>query len=62
MAVTDTSRNVRTAGGPGGLTRIASAISKWIETRRTRIALSRLSDRELADIGLTRGDIDRVDF
>lgn len=32
----------------------------WRETRATRNALSRLSDRELADVGLTRADIDRV--
>jgi uncharacterized protein YjiS (DUF1127 family) len=32
----------------------------WNERRATRNALSQLSDRELDDIGLTRGDIDVV--
>lgn len=32
----------------------------WAERRATRAALLQLSDRELDDIGLTRGDIDRV--
>lgn len=30
----------------------------WNDTRATRKALSRLSDRELEDIGLKRSDID----
>lgn len=37
-----------------------NALLRWQDVRATRIALSRLSDRELEDIGLTRGDIDRV--
>ncbi len=36
------------------------AVVAWNEARITRSALSRLSDRELNDIGLTRYDIDRV--
>ncbi|MDR9485359.1 MULTISPECIES: DUF1127 domain-containing protein [Sediminimonas] len=32
----------------------------WHESRETRNALSKLSDRELEDIGLCRGDIDIV--
>ena len=32
----------------------------WHEAVQTRNALSKLSDRELADIGLCRGDIDKV--
>ena len=42
------------------LARIATALIVWNERRMTRNALSRLSDRELEDIGLTRGDIDAV--
>ena len=42
----------------GGLIRRAVAfISDWNDLRVTRKALSRLSDRELEDIGLTRGDV-----
>ncbi|MGB3178921.1 MAG: DUF1127 domain-containing protein [Albidovulum sp.] len=35
-----------------------SAVAVWNDARVTRAALSRLSDRELDDIGLCRGDID----
>ena len=34
-----------------------AAVAAWNEARVTRMALSRLTDRELADIGLCRGDI-----
>lgn len=36
------------------------AISDWNNQRVTRNALSKLSDRELDDIGLVRGDIDMI--
>lgn len=35
-------------------------LAAWNDTRVTRNALSRLSDRELTDLGLVRSDIDRV--
>lgn len=35
-------------------------LSAWNDARVTRNALSRLSDRELYDIGLVRGDIDDI--
>lgn len=35
-------------------------LSAWNEARVTRYELTRLSDRELDDIGLARGDIERV--
>jgi len=35
-------------------------ISAWNDTRMTRNALSRLTDRELDDIGLSRADIDSL--
>lgn len=34
-----------------------AAIGRWYANRQTREALSRLSDRELDDIGLTRSEI-----
>jgi len=37
-----------------------SAMLAWNDARVTRNALSSLSDRELEDIGLIRGDIDAV--
>jgi len=33
------------------------AVVAWNDTRVTRNALTKLSDRELEDIGLSRGDI-----
>jgi uncharacterized protein YjiS (DUF1127 family) len=37
-----------------------AALRAWLDTRRTERALSKLSDRELDDIGLTRGDINDI--
>ncbi|TCO72970.1 DUF1127 domain-containing protein [Rhodovulum euryhalinum] len=39
---------------------VLGRLAAWNDTRVTRNALSRLSDRELDDIGLTRSDIDRI--
>jgi len=36
------------------------AIASWNSARVTRVELSKLTDRELDDIGLCRGDIDRI--
>ena len=36
------------------------AVVAWNDARVTRKALNALSDRELEDIGLIRGDIDNV--
>ncbi|HRO14962.1 MAG TPA: DUF1127 domain-containing protein [Paracoccus sp. (in: a-proteobacteria)] len=41
-------------------TRLRATITRWADTRATRNELSRLTDRELDDIGLCRGDIERV--
>ncbi|QPM88922.1 DUF1127 domain-containing protein [Pseudooceanicola algae] len=40
--------------------RVMTAVINWNDARATRKALSRLTDRELNDIGLVRGDIDSV--
>lgn len=65
MAVFDTTRT--TYGSHGLFNRIGGFIantigmlSAWNDARVTRNALSSLSDRELEDIGLVRGDIDYV--
>ncbi len=39
-------------------TPITRAVRKWRERNRARNELHRLTDLELADIGLNRGDID----
>ena len=63
MVAIDTSR----AAAPAIANRIISAVfnmgatfSAWNEARMTRAALSRLSARELEDIGLCRGDIEEI--
>lgn len=37
-----------------------TALSTWNDARVTRKALAKLSDRELDDIGLCRGDIELI--
>ena len=39
---------------------IVASVVSWNDARVTRNALSTLTDRELDDIGLTRGDIESV--
>lgn len=39
---------------------VLATVKGWNDARVTRKALSALSDRELDDIGLCRGDIDRI--
>jgi uncharacterized protein YjiS (DUF1127 family) len=40
--------------------RLVTALLTWPERQNTYESLRQMSDRELADIGLTRGDIARV--
>lgn len=65
MAAFDTTRT--SYGSVGFTARIGAAVSTvlgaiatWNDARVTRNSLAQLSDRELDDIGLVRGDIDRV--
>lgn len=65
MAAIDTTRTAY--GSTGLLGRIGAlfsaaigAFATWNDARATRNVLSDLSDRELADIGLCRGDIEEV--
>ena len=63
MAAFDTSRPTYAAGrsGFGAIaTSLIAAFTAWNDTRQTRNALSTLSDHELEDIGLTRGDINSL--
>ncbi len=39
---------------------MVSAFTGWNQARRTRAALNKLSEHELEDIGLARGDIEAV--
>ncbi len=65
MAAFDTTRT--TYGSTGLFGRIGSlftaafgTVVAWNDARVTRNALQSLSDRELEDIGLIRGDLDSV--
>ncbi|EEW24452.1 DUF1127 domain-containing protein [Rhodobacter ferrooxidans] len=39
---------------------VFGALAAWNDARVTRNALGKLTDRELDDIGLCRGDIDQI--
>ncbi len=65
MAAFDTNRTAETISVAAGrisffLMSAIDAAQGWNDARMTRKSLSRLSDRELDDIGLTRGDINAV--
>lgn len=64
MAAIDTPRVQLTAGTHGRIGQFFASlrgrITAWNDARMTRNALSRLSDRELEDIGLCRGDIEYI--
>ncbi|HEY0275695.1 MAG TPA: DUF1127 domain-containing protein [Paenirhodobacter sp.] len=60
MALLDTSRSASHASFSGIVSRISDAIVAWNDLRSTRSALAKLSDRELADIGLTRFDAENI--
>ena len=45
---------------PGLVGRFFDGWSQWQNVHKTRKELSRLTDRELDDIGLSRADIERV--
>lgn len=42
------------------LTEVTARFSAWNDARVTRKALAKLSDRDLEDIGLCRGDIELI--
>ena len=64
MAAFDTSRPFGATGSAGRIGSIFVAafgsFAAWNDARQTRKSLSTLSDHELDDIGLVRGDIDNV--
>ena len=64
MAFLDTSRSSAMSASRTILTNFAAAIVtgfiRWNEARVTRKALSQLTVRELNDIGLATGDIERI--
>lgn len=64
MAVMDTTRfagpTSDTGRTLGFFSKLLASVIAWNDARVTRKALNALSDRELDDIGLSRGDIEMV--
>ncbi len=63
MAAVETTRPapfgaITTYRAINGLSNVVVALQAWNDARVTRKALNKLSDRELDDIGLCRGDIE----
>ena len=63
MASIDSTRPFAAPHGfhlPTAVARVFASLQGWNDARITRKSLSRLSERELDDIGLCRGDIDLI--
>ena len=65
MATFDTFRTTNgtfaaVTGLRAGIASLTASVIAWNDARVTRAALADLTDRELEDIGLVRGDIDSV--
>lgn len=65
MAAVETTRPapygaITTYRAINALSNAVMALQAWNDARVTRNALAKLSDRELDDIGLCRGDLDLI--
>lgn len=60
MTTMETNSSMSVGGVGHVIARFGSLFASWNDTRVTRRELNRLSDRELDDIGLCRGDIERT--
>lgn len=60
MSAIDINRLGANPHSTGLFSRLLATLTAWNDARVTRNSLSTLSDRELDDIGLCRGDIERV--
>lgn len=65
MAAVETTRPapfgaINTYRAISALSNAARAFAEWNDARVTRNALNKLSDRELDDIGLCRGDLEFI--
>ncbi|MDX5351064.1 MAG: DUF1127 domain-containing protein [Paracoccaceae bacterium] len=65
MAAVETTRPapygaITTYRAINAVTNVLGALAAWNDARVTRKALNKLSDRELDDIGLCRGDIEFI--
>ena len=60
MSTMEMNRSIAVGGIGNVVANLFSMLSAWNDARVTRRELSRLSDRELDDIGLCRGDIEFI--
>lgn len=60
MAILDSTRSFGLSGPFASIARLFGILADWNDARVTRKSLSRLTARELDDIGLCRGDIDLI--
>ncbi|MEP5761613.1 MAG: DUF1127 domain-containing protein [Litoreibacter sp.] len=61
MAILDTSRTLTNGAQSNSFfASVVASIMTWNDRRVTRNALAGLTARELDDIGLTRGDVDKL--
>lgn len=60
MSAVEMSHNRAAAGLGSVFARVTATVAAWNDASITRRELNRLTDRELSDIGLSRGDIERV--
>ncbi|MEI4195777.1 DUF1127 domain-containing protein [Roseovarius sp. E0-M6] len=57
---THTGRAARSNANAGFFGQTVNSIQKWREFNKTRNELNSLSDRGLADLGISRGEIDAI--
>jgi uncharacterized protein YjiS (DUF1127 family) len=60
MSTMEINRSVAAGGVGNVVANLFSMLSAWNDARVTRRELNSLSDRELDDIGVFRGDIERI--
>lgn len=60
MSTMEMNRGAAVGGVGNVVANLFSMLSAWNDARVTRRELNSLSDRELNDIGLARGDIERI--
>jgi len=60
MAFYDTTRPAAVGRLGRAVETLFAEVAAWREARANRAALSRLSDRELSDIGLLRADLETM--
>ncbi|MEP5152356.1 DUF1127 domain-containing protein [Planktotalea sp.] len=61
MAVIEATRSANVSnGGFAVFSSLYATFAAWNDARQTRNTLNKLTDRELEDIGLVRGDIEDI--